>query len=41
VVYLKANLWNLKMYTGTVFDKKAATDALKIFQGKVNIWNEM
>jgi hypothetical protein len=41
VVYLKANLWNLKMYTATVFEKRATTHAWKIFQGKVNIWNEV
>jgi hypothetical protein len=29
------------MYTATVFEKRATTHALKIFQGKVNIWNEM
>jgi hypothetical protein len=43
MVYLKAHLWNVKMYTATVFEKKkkATTHAWKIFQGKVNIWNEM
>jgi hypothetical protein len=42
MVYLKVNLWNLKMYTATVFEKKSKTTHTgKIFQGKVNIWNEM
>jgi hypothetical protein len=42
MVYLKANLWNLKMYTATVFEKKSkTTHAWKIFQWKVNMWNEM
>jgi hypothetical protein len=40
MVYLKANLWDLKMYTATVFEKRVTTHAWKIFQGKVNIWNE-
>jgi hypothetical protein len=40
MVYLKANLWNLKMYTATVFEKRETTHAWKIFQRKVNIWNE-
>jgi hypothetical protein len=38
--YLKVNLWNLKMCTATVFEKRGTTHAWKIFQGKVNIWNE-
>jgi hypothetical protein len=29
------------MYTATVLEKRATTHASKIFQGKVNIWNEM
>jgi uncharacterized OsmC-like protein len=41
MVYLKANLWNLKKCTATVFEKRATTHASKIFQGNVNIWNEM
>jgi hypothetical protein len=42
MVYLKANLWDLKMYTATVLEKKSkTTHAWKTFQGKVNIWNEM
>jgi hypothetical protein len=30
----------MKMYTPTVFEKRATTHASKIFQGKVHIWNE-
>jgi hypothetical protein len=41
MVYLKVNLWTLKMYTATIFEKRATTHAWKISQGKVNIWNEM
>jgi hypothetical protein len=42
MVYLIANLWNLKMYTANVFEKSAKQPTLeKIFQGKVNIWNKM
>jgi hypothetical protein len=29
------------MYTATVFEERATTHAQKIFQGKINIWNEM
>jgi hypothetical protein len=29
------------MYTATVFEKRATPHAGKIFEGKVNIWNEM
>jgi hypothetical protein len=42
MVYLKVNVWNLKMYTATVFEKEQdPTHTWKIFQGEVNIWNEM
>jgi hypothetical protein len=41
MVYLKVNIWNLKMCTAIVFEKRETTHAQKIFQGKVNIWNEM
>jgi hypothetical protein len=41
MVYLKANLWNLKMYTATGFEKRATTYAWKLFQEKVIIWNEI
>jgi hypothetical protein len=41
MVYLIANLWNLKMYTATVFEKSRTTHASQTFQGKVNIWKEM
>jgi hypothetical protein len=29
MVYLKANLWNLKMYTATVFEKNSKNPCLK------------
>jgi hypothetical protein len=34
MVYLKANLWNLKMYTATVFEKRAKPMLEKYFKGK-------
>jgi hypothetical protein len=35
MVYLKANLWNLKMWTATVFDKRARQTMLeKYFREK-------
>jgi hypothetical protein len=35
MVYLKADLWDLKMYTDTVFDKRARQPALeKYFKEK-------
>jgi hypothetical protein len=29
------------MYTASVFEKEQDNSRLKIFKGKVNIWNEM
>jgi hypothetical protein len=35
MAYLKANLWNLKMYTATVFEKRAGQHMLeKYFKEK-------
>jgi hypothetical protein len=35
MVYLKANQWNVKMYTATVFEKRARQPTLeKYFDGK-------
>jgi hypothetical protein len=35
MAYLKANLWNLKMYTATVFEKRARQTTLeKYFKEK-------
>jgi hypothetical protein len=34
MIYLKANLWNLKMYTATVFEKRATTVLEKYFKEK-------
>jgi hypothetical protein len=34
MVYLKANLWNLKMYPATVFEKRARQPKLEIISRK-------
>jgi hypothetical protein len=41
MVYLKANLWNQKRYTATVFGKEQDNPRLKNISRKVKIWNEM
>jgi hypothetical protein len=39
MVYLIVNVWNLKMYTAAVFEKRARRTTLdKYFKVKVNIW---